>query len=389
MITGRVVIIGGGIAGITAAERLLLESECELTIIDAERHALYSRVLLPKLLEGKVAREKIFLKSPEWYANSRINWKPGELVKKIDFEKKLVITANEEFPYEAVIVASGGVPRRCEVGGVFSLQTLDDADALLVEGKKGEVGGEAVVMGGSFIAAEFLNLFKFWGRSITCLVRGEGWWNKILPPEAQSWLKNKLESEGVKVVTGVERHEYLVDDYGKVTGVKTAMGVFRAEIVGEGMGVVPCAEFWPEGEILVDQFLATNKPGIWGAGDAISYFDPVLGKWVRRGTWRMAKHQGDVAAGNLLGASEVAQLSTPKVAAALPVYSIRLLGMPVVFLGEVGGVATERSEVSVLAEGAGVEVRYFIGEELVGVVLIGAVDRRAEYTERLGEKYLI
>ena len=81
----NIVIIGGGIAGTTAAEEIRkANKDARITIIEQEFHPLYSRVLLPHYIKGKVPRERVFLKKPEWYAENNIELMGGVIAQSID-----------------------------------------------------------------------------------------------------------------------------------------------------------------------------------------------------------------------------------------------------------------------------------------------------------------
>src|SRR6188474_1489970 len=102
----RVVIVGGGIAGTTAAEELRkLAPAAEITIVSEERHPVYSRVLLPHYLKGKVPRERVFLKKEEWYAEQKIEWLVGTRVDACDPKNAFVtLSDGRELPYDKLLI---------------------------------------------------------------------------------------------------------------------------------------------------------------------------------------------------------------------------------------------------------------------------------------------
>ena len=62
-----IVIIGGGVAGTTAAETFRAQDpDTEVLLISDEVHPLYSRVLLPHAVKDKIAPDKVFLKKAEF-----------------------------------------------------------------------------------------------------------------------------------------------------------------------------------------------------------------------------------------------------------------------------------------------------------------------------------
>jgi len=103
------VIIGGGIAGTTAAEELRkLDPDSDISLISEEFHALYSRVLLPHYIKGKIPRERVFLKKESWYQEQKIEWITGETIVHVDTKNKHVeFAGGGEMPYDKLLIASG------------------------------------------------------------------------------------------------------------------------------------------------------------------------------------------------------------------------------------------------------------------------------------------
>ncbi|MCH8049335.1 FAD-dependent oxidoreductase [Patescibacteria group bacterium] len=131
----RFLIIGGGIAGTTAAEEIRKQDpKSEITIIEQEQHPCYSRVLLPHYITGKVIRDRVFIKKPDWYKEQKIELQAGVRAVEIDVENMHVRTSQErELPYDKLLITSGGelnlIPD--DKRGLSYLRTIDDADHLL------------------------------------------------------------------------------------------------------------------------------------------------------------------------------------------------------------------------------------------------------------------
>ena len=78
-------IIGGGIAGTTAAETIRArDAKAAITLISHEPYPLYSRVLLPSFVMGSASREKLMMRSLADYRERRIDFLLGEDVTRID-----------------------------------------------------------------------------------------------------------------------------------------------------------------------------------------------------------------------------------------------------------------------------------------------------------------
>ena len=103
-------IIGGGIAGVTAAETIREnDPRSSIAIISEESYPLYSRVMLPAYLKKKIARERLFLRKADDFLEKKIDLHLKEKVSFADFRKKEVGLANRTiFGYEKLLIASGG-----------------------------------------------------------------------------------------------------------------------------------------------------------------------------------------------------------------------------------------------------------------------------------------
>ena len=78
-------IIGGGIAGTTAAETIRQKDKNgRIAILSSEPHFLYSRVLLPEFIRGEVGLEKVMLRNAEDYRKNGVEIFLGEEVEKLN-----------------------------------------------------------------------------------------------------------------------------------------------------------------------------------------------------------------------------------------------------------------------------------------------------------------
>src|SRR5258708_12724287 len=134
-------------------------------MIAAERHPLYNRVALPRYLRGQVRREKVFMRTAEDYVKHNIEIYLETWATEVDVAGKIVRTnRGQEFPYDAVLVATGGRPKPppwpgCDdVSQTIGFQTLDDTDAII---EKADTSERVLVMGGSFIGYELAEAVSF------------------------------------------------------------------------------------------------------------------------------------------------------------------------------------------------------------------------------------
>ncbi|MBI5369882.1 NAD(P)/FAD-dependent oxidoreductase [Candidatus Uhrbacteria bacterium] len=382
----RYLIIGGGIAGTTAVEELRkLDSSDEITLVSEEQHALYSRVLLPHYLKGKIPRERVFLKKESWYEEQKIEWVRGISVVKLDPKNTFVeLSDGRELPYDKLLIATGGELRTLglDVRGVSYLRTLDDADhlnQLLAEQGSSCRGG---VYGGGFIACEYINLFAHFGIPTTVIFRGNHFWSKGLEPEVGRLINQHLIKKGVELHPG----GLFVDTMGEreLTGFISSLGEHPCTILGVGIGI-ESDDGWlreagvkVEAGIVCDEFLQTSEPNIFAAGDVAEFYDINVGRHVRVGNWMNAQMQGRVVAKNMAGEKTVFSLVSS--------YATNALGLEIIFVGDVSRAHADEVRLVGSVEQGGITQLFSRAGQLIGAVLVGRNTDRPIITKMIQEK---
>ncbi|TAK04149.1 hypothetical protein EPO34_03315 [Patescibacteria group bacterium] len=394
----RFVIAGGGIAGTTAAEELRKRlPDAQITLVSEEFHPLYSRVLIPHYLQGKVPRERVFLKKAAWYAQNRIEWLAGTFAQALDTKNAFVtLSDGRELEYDKLLIATGGQPRPADLEGrnVCHMQTVDDADHILklldeasypspLEGEgMGEVGREprGVVYGGGFIACEFVDLFASRALPIEVRLRGDRFFSSSLDGASWEMLRTKLESSGVTLVTNCATSPL---ERGSMRG---SVPADSAAIVGLGLGLEAELSWIREGGVEVGQgvkaneYLETNAPNVWTAGDVAEFFDLSVGRQRMVGSWMNAQMQGRCVAANMAGERQPFCLVSS--------FATQLLGTPITFVGDV--MREKADETKVLGDAATGIVQLFGRKgKLVGATLVGTATARQAATTLIKEGRLI
>lgn len=353
-------IIGAGVAGTTAAETIRARDERgSIVLIGDELHALYSRVMLPMVVDRRIPEAKVQLKTDDWYENSRIEYLRGHRVSTLDgAAHRATLDDGTEIIFGKALIATGGRPKRLDVpgerlNGVFRLQTIEDAVGVRESFSSphpdlsplGRGERSAVVIGGGFIALEFINGFMHYGLETTVCLRGKKFWEHRLDEAGAALLEKHLVSKGVCIIPDVAPLAFLGDT--KVEGVKLSNGeTVACTSVGIGIGLEPNLHFVEnvfktKRGLMANEFLETRTPGIYAAGDIAEFNDLMAGHSHVLGNWFNAREQGRAAGANMAGAHEpYRQVSS---------YSISALGMNVAFVGDVGS-----EENDTLARGDGV-----------------------------------
>src|SRR3989338_531985 len=234
-------IIGGGIAGTTAAEELRKrDAQADITLVSEEHHPLYSRVLLPHYLKGKIPRERVFLKREHWYGEQRIEWLPGVIAQYLDPRNKFVGLSNgREYPYDKLLIATGAEVRSLEgdARGVSYFRTLDDADHFLQLVMQHQEIPRGAVYGSGFIACEYINLFHHFRIPTTLVYRGNSFWNRVLEPVCGELITRHIVEHGVDLHPNEELNAIIGEK--ELEGFITNKQEYLAHILGIGIGLEP------------------------------------------------------------------------------------------------------------------------------------------------------
>ncbi|NBS41127.1 hypothetical protein EBS80_00510 [bacterium] len=223
-VSGRMtyVIVGGGIAGTTAAEELRkLDADASITLIGEEHEVIYSRVLLPHYAKGIVAREKIFLKKETWYFDKKIEWLQGTRCASIDaVNKHVTISDGRELPYDKLLITTGAEINTLPYEGenICYFQTLGDTEHLIA--KIAACTGRGIAYGGSFIACELIDVFLHHGMSTVAAFRGPWMFHRILDEQSGTLVTEHLKRKGADVRPGSESLEAVGGDAGPRRGAQ-------------------------------------------------------------------------------------------------------------------------------------------------------------------------
>jgi NAD(P)H-nitrite reductase large subunit len=379
-------IIGGGVAGTTAAEELRKrDAQAEITILSEEHHPLYSRVLLPHYMKGKIPRERVFLKKETWYAEHNIAWQTGVIAMHLDVKNKFVGASDgREYSYDKLLIATGGEIRSIDedLRGVCYLRTLDDADHILQLTTELGSHTRGAIYGGGFIACEYLNFFAHLNILTTLVHRGAHFWSHGLLPETGALIAKHLRDHGVELHTNTTLESLRGDK--QLEGVVTNTGKHAATILGIGIGIEPDFSWLRDAGVVTNmgvvanEFLETNAPDVYTAGDIAEFFDPIVNRQLQIGNWMNAMSQGRTVAKTMSGERTSFQLVSS--------YATNALGLEIIFVGDVDKSAAEKIEVIGSVEDGGMTQVFERGGRVVGAAILGRNTDRAPITKAIQEK---
>ena len=337
------VIIGGGVAGTTAAETIRSrDSQGTIALISLENDHLYSRVLLPGYIRDKIPRAKVFLRSLEDYAKHGIDFFGGLSVVGFEAAKREIHTSDGAvISGIKILIATGGTPRHVPFAvGIedytFRLQTIEDADRFrtFVAADLAPKGKNAIIVGGGFIGLEFIETAFARGYRAHVLLRDKQFFGNQLDSQGWGVLEANFGRHGVMLYPETEIRKAEFTDKGFTVTASGGIDIPTAWI-GYGVGVERnMLSFQGTGVrtnngIVVNEYLESSVEGIWAAGDVAEYRDIRFGEDRLVGNWTNAFLQGKCA-----GLNMTARISTDRtVFNAVPTYSITNLGLQITFVG--------------------------------------------------------
>lgn len=306
------VIIGNGVAGVTAAESLRrLDPDSRITLIGDETFPPYCRPMISLVLEGTIGADKLSIRSRRFYDSLGIEPVLGRRVSGIDVDAQTVTVAGTEtHPYDRLLIASGADPRPIQAAGlelenIFFMRTRSQVEAIckaLPETRR------ALVLGGGLVGFKAAYGLMRRGIRVTMLIRSGHPLVMQVDETAGGMIAGELQRRGLEVRVDIEAQAFEGD--GRVQFAHLSDGSRLAcELVVIGKGVLPALDFVPQNRIQVDlgirvdDHLQTTIPGIFAAGDVAEHIDVARQRpWVNA-IWPEAAAQGRIAGQNMGGRS--------------------------------------------------------------------------------------
>jgi 3-phenylpropionate/trans-cinnamate dioxygenase ferredoxin reductase subunit len=277
-----IVIVGAGQAAATLAETLRRRGhDGPVTIIGDEADPPYQRPpLSKKYLTGEIARERLYLRPPQAWADDGITIRIRTRATGIDRAARRVdLSDGSTLTYDRLVLATGSVPRRLPDGiggnlpGVFSIRSLADADAMAPHLRH---NARLVVIGGGYIGLEAAAVARRRGLHVTVIEAAPRILGRVAAPETAAWFLALHRTQGVTVIEGAALAR-LEGDSAVQRAVLADGRVLPADLVVAGIGIQPAtalaedAGLAIDNGIAVDAFCATSDPDIFAIGDCASF----------------------------------------------------------------------------------------------------------------------
>jgi NADH oxidase (H2O2-forming) len=301
----HIVIIGNGVAGITAARYIRKMSDHDITVISAESRYFFSRTALMYVYMGHMRFEDIQPYETWFWEKNRINLVQA-FVQEIDTKKRhLALSSGQSVPFDKLIIATGsqsnnfGWPGQDLLGvqGLYNKQDLENMELFTQDIQ------HAVIVGGGLIGIEMAEMLRSRDISVTLLVRETNYWDNVLPPEESKMVSRHIREHHINLQLQTELKEILPDENGRVKAVITNKGEqIDCGFVGLTAGVHPNIDIVKDTGIetqrgiLVDKYLQTNIEDIYAIGDCAQLKEPPEGRRLIEAVWYVGKYMGKTVA---------------------------------------------------------------------------------------------
>lgn len=370
------IIIGNSTAGISAVKALKeYVPASQITVISAEKHLPYSRVLLTHMIAGRVLKEDLFMVDPNFYERMGIKLMAGVRVTGINPDEKSIVLENgKQLWYDALLVSTGGSPVIPETlpvmdSKVTGLRTIEEALKI----KQHAVPGDKIaVIGGGPVGVKLACALRENGCHPQMLVSSTQVLSRVADDEAAQIIKKRLTEHGVGVRTGTDIVAW--EESKKNEEIKLHLddgSAFHCTLAVFCKGVRPNTEMFGElldsdGGIKVDSKMQSVFPNIYAAGDVAITFELSSQKFCVVPIWPHAVQQGRVAGINMAGDEAVYGGSLYRNA-------LEIFGLPFISLGTVDVPADGDWDVETDRSDLNYRKLVYKNDRLVGAQLVGDV----------------
>lgn len=308
----RHLIVGCGPAALSAVEAIRkMGGENDITVITAENCPPYSPAALPYLLAGRISEERFWLRDQDYLDSLGVTVRKGKRVVEVDPGSNQAVCADgSRMEYDDLLLATGARPLGAGLPGLgedeaFHFHTLADYRRLTEELA---TTSEVAVYGAGLVATELALSLLERGIEVTMVTRSR-LLRRYFGPEAGDVIQRQLESEGIKIISGVTvtaAHRQ---------GARTEIALSNGQSLLTGLlvvalGVVPNTPS-VQGEmrlaaqgIWVDGFMRTSIANVYAAGD-VAAAPSLFGDVAPNAILPNALDQGRVAGINMAGGEEL------------------------------------------------------------------------------------
>jgi nitrite reductase (NADH) large subunit len=381
----RLVVVGNGMAGMRTVEALLTHApdRWAITVIGAEPHPNYNRILLSAVLAGEKTLDDIVVNPRDWYDARGIRLIAGDPARALDRAARTVhLSSGEAVGYDTLLLATGSKPLAppipgLGIAGVRAFRDIADVEAMMAAAREHR---RAVVIGGGLLGLEAAWGLKRRGMDVTVVHLMPTLMERQLDAAAAALLRRDLEARGIAVVTNAQTEEILGDAH--ADGVLLADGrTIKADLVVLAIGIRPNVELARTADlavnrgILVGDDMRTSDPAIFAVGECIEHNGQVFG--LVAPIWEQA-----AVCGARLAGDDDAVYQPP------PVFtSLKITGIDMFSAGALAAADEADDEITLNDAARGTYRKVIVRDDrVVGAVLYGDAGDGAWYVELMRDK---
>jgi len=309
----HIVIIGNGIAGVTAARHIRKNSDKKITIVSAETDYFFSRTALMYVYMGHMKFEHTQPYENWFWKKNRIELVKA-YVKQVDHENKnLVLDNGDTINYDKLILATGSKPNKFgwpgqDLKGVQGLYSKQDLDQLETNAPDNKACKRAVIVGGGLIGIEMAEMLRTRNIPVTFLVREDSFWNGVLPAGESAMINEHILEHHIDLRLSTNLVEILADENGRARAITTDKGdTIECSVVGLTAGVSPNVSFLKDSGIelgrgiKVNRHLETNIKDIYAIGDCAEQHQGIGQRRPIEAVWYTGRMMGETVAQTICG----------------------------------------------------------------------------------------
>ena len=367
-------------AGTTAAENIRRnDKDAKIAIVTEEDSPFYYRIRMNDYITGDLTEASLQAKKDQWYEEMGINLRLKTRITGADALNHSVATEHgHRLTYDKLLMASGSssfIPpvKGSDKKGVFAIRNIQDSRAIISYARDVR---DVVIIGGGLLGLEAGNAFIKMNISVIIVE----FFPRLLPRQLDGRgaerLRATMEVMGFKFRLGAKTEE--IEGADRVTSVRLEGGeripagmVIISAGVRPNIGLPKAMGLECDKGIKVNEYMGTNLPDIYAAGDVAEF------KGMAYGIWPAAMDQGKIAGINMAGGNMVYNGTTMA-------NTLKVVGIDLASAGDID--ADNKHESRVFINEKTYKKVVLDNNQIIGCIMLGDTTGFNKITKAITEK---